>query len=261
MKTHDRPCAAIVTGASSGIGAAVALALARRGVDVLIDYARQREAAEAVAAACRAEGVRAVARQGDVAADADCRALAAAAVAEFGRIDYLVNNAGVSKFVAHANLDGLDAVDFERIFAVNVVGAFQMLRAALPALRASGRGAVVNVASIAGTCGIGSSVAYASSKAALLSLTVSLARALAPEVRVNAVAPGFVDTPWHAAGMGEERYHKAVALVASGTPLKAVTQPVDVAEPIVWLLEGAGHVTGEALHVDAGLHLRMGQFA
>jgi 3-oxoacyl-[acyl-carrier protein] reductase len=257
----DSTRAAIVTGASSGIGAAVAVELARRGVGVRGDYATNRDGAEAVAAACRAHGVRARTVAADVAADADCRALAAAALAEFGRIDYLVNNAGVSKFVAHSNLDGLDAIDFGRIFAINVTGAFQMVRATLPALRASGRGAVVNVASIAGSCGIGSSVAYAASKAALLSLTVTLARALAPEVRVNAVAPGFVDTPWHVAGMGPERYRKALANVAEGTPLKAVTQPADVAEPIVWLLEHAAHVTGEAVHVDAGLHLRMGQFA
>jgi len=253
--------AAIVTGASSGIGAAVALELARRGVDVLINYVQNRAGAEAVAAQCRALGARAAIAPGDVAADADCRALVAAARADLGRIDYLVNNAGVSKFVAHPNLDGLEAADFARIFSVNVTGAFQMLRAALPALRASGRGAVVNVASIAGTCGIGSSVAYAASKAALLSLTVTLARALAPAVRVNAVAPGFVDTPWQLAGLGPDRHRKALDSVRAGTPLKAVTQPADVAEPIVWLLEHAAHVTGEALHVDAGLHLRMGQIA
>ncbi|MBS0396594.1 MAG: SDR family oxidoreductase [Proteobacteria bacterium] len=253
--------AAIVTGGSSGIGAATATELARRGVDVLVNYAQNRAAAEEVAAACRAHGARAEVAQGDVARDADCRALAAAALAAFGRIDYLVNNAGVSKFVRHADLDGLVAADFERIFAVNVVGAYQMVRAALPALRASGRGAVVNVSSVAGTIGVGSSVAYAASKAALISLTVTLARALAPEVRLNAVAPGFVDTPWHAARMGEERAAKARAHVAETTPLKAVTQPADIAGPIVWLLEGAGHVTGETVQIDAGLHLKVGQLA
>jgi 3-oxoacyl-[acyl-carrier protein] reductase len=253
--------AAIVTGASSGIGAAVAVELARRGVAVLVNYAQNAAGADEIAAQCRGRGARARAAPGDVAIDADCRRLAATASAEFGRLDYLVNNAGVSKFVQHSNLDGLDAADFQRIFAVNVIGAFQMVRAALPSLRASGRGAVVNVASIAGTCGIGSSVAYAASKAAMLNMTVTLARALAPEVRVNAVAPGFVDTPWHVARMGEERYQKARASVAEGTPLRAVTAAADVADPVVWLLEQAGHVTGEALHVDAGLHLRMGQFA
>ena len=257
----SNPRAAIVTGASSGIGAAIAIELARRGVDVLINYARNRDGAEAIAAQCRADGVRATVAQGDVAADADCRALAAAALGELGRIDYLVNNAGVSKFVPHANLDGLAGADFARIFAVNVTGAFQMVRAALPALRAGGRGAVVNVASIAGTCGIGSSVAYAASKAALLSLTVTLARALAPQIRVNAVAPGFVDTPWQVAGLGPERYQKALANVAEGTPLRAVTRPAEIADPVVWLLEEARHVTGETLHIDAGMHLRMGQFA
>jgi 3-oxoacyl-[acyl-carrier protein] reductase len=196
-----------------------------------------------------------------VASDADCRALAAAAGEAFGRIDYLVNNAGVSKFVPHARLDGLEAVDFERIFAVNVTGAFQMIRAALPALRASGHGAVVNVASVAGTCGVGSSVAYAASKAALINLTLTLGRALAPEVRVNAVAPGFVDTPWHVARMGPARYEKAKAAVSEGTPLRSVTQAADVAEPIAWLLERATQVTGETLQIDAGLHLRVGQFA
>jgi 3-oxoacyl-[acyl-carrier protein] reductase len=252
--------AAIVTGAASGIGAATALALARRGVDVVVDYRQNRSGAEAVAAECRALGARACAVAADVADDAQCRALAAAALAEFGRIDYLVNNAGVSKFVAHANLDGLDAVDFARIFAVNVTGAFQMARAVLPALRASGRGAIVNVASIAGSCGVGSSVAYAASKAALLNLTLTLARALAPEVRVNAVAPGFVDTPWQLAGLGPERLARAVAAVSEGTPLRAVTRPADVADAVVWLLEGARHVTGETVHVDAGLHLKVGQF-
>jgi 3-oxoacyl-[acyl-carrier protein] reductase len=253
--------AAIVTGASSGIGAAVALRLAARGAGVIVNCARNVDAAEEVAAACRRAGGRARVVQGDVADDSACRELVATAIAEYGRLDYLVNNAGMSTFVAHGNLDGLDAVDFARIFAVNVTGAFQMIRASMPALREGGQGAIVNVASIAGTCAIGSSVAYAASKAALINMTTSLARALAPSVRINAVAPGFVDTPWHARGMDAARLERVVAAVKDGTPMKAVTGPDDVAEPILWLLEHARHVTGETLHVDAGLHLRMGQFA
>ena len=257
--TNER--AAIVTGASSGIGASVALALASRGVGVIVNCVHSVAAAEAVADACRAAGGRARVVQADVALDGGCREIVAAAEAEYGRLDYLVNNAGTSTFVAHGNLDGLDAADFARIFAVNVTGAFQMIRAARSLLEASGSGAVVNVASIAGTCAIGSSVAYAASKAALINMTTSLARALAPAIRINAVAPGFVDTPWHARGMDAPRIARVTDAIREGTPLKLVTGPADVAEPVLWFLEHARHVTGETLHVDAGLHLRMGQFA
>lgn len=241
---------AIITGASSGIGAASALELARRGWSVVVNYARSEAEAGKVAAAC--EG--AIAVQADVADDAACRKLAQAALDRWGRIDALVNNAGTTKFVDHADLDGLSADDFLRIYRTNVVGPFQMTRACAPALRAS-RGAVVNVSSVAAQLGIGSSLAYAASKAALNTMTVSLARSLAPEVRVNAVCPGYVDTPWHASALGAERANQVAAHYAKTVPLKDHARPEDVADVIVWLIEGARQVTGEAIFVDGGLHV------
>jgi len=173
---------------------------------------------------------------------------------KWGRIDALVNNAGTTKFVDHANLDGLQADDFLRIYRVNVVGPFQMTRACAPALKST-RGAVVNVSSVASQLGIGSSIAYAASKAALNTMTYSLARSLGPEIRVNAVCPGYVDTPWHRNAFGAERANQVAARYASMVPLKDYARSEDVAEVIVWLVEGARHVTGEAIFVDGGLHI------
>ncbi|HET7502458.1 MAG TPA: SDR family oxidoreductase [Kofleriaceae bacterium] len=241
---------AIITGASSGIGAATARELARRGWSVVINYARSEAGARDVAASCPD----AIVVQSDVSEDADCRKLAQAALDRWGQIDALVNNAGTTKFVDHANLDGLTADDFLRIYRTNVVGPFQMIRACAPALKAS-RGAVVNVSSVAAHIGVGSSVAYAASKAALNTMTYSLARSLAPEVRVNAVCPGYVDTPWHASALGAERARQVAAGYASLVPLKDHARPEDIADTIVWLIEGARQVTGEAIFVDGGLHI------
>jgi 3-oxoacyl-[acyl-carrier protein] reductase len=241
---------AIITGASSGIGAASARELSSRGWAVVVNYAKSVAEATEVAASCRD----AIAVQADVADDAECRKLAQAALDRWGRIDALINNAGTTKFVAHADLDGLSADDFLRIYRLNVVGPFQMVRACAPALKAS-RGAVVNVSSVASKIGVGSSVAYAASKAALDTLTSSLARSLGPEVRVNAVSPGYVDTPWHKNAHGEERAAQIAAHYAGMVPLKDYARPEDVAEVIVWLIEGARLVTGEAIFVDGGLHI------
>src|SRR5262245_60038208 len=175
---------AIVTGASSGIGAASAVELARRGWSVVINYARSEAEANRVAAGCGD----ALVVQADVGDDDACRALAQTTLERWGRIDALVNNAGTTKFVDHANLDGLSADDFLRIYRINVVGAFQMTRACAPALKAC-RGAVVNVSSVAAQLTLGSSIAYGASKAALNMMTRSLARSLGPEIRVNAVCP------------------------------------------------------------------------
>src|SRR5512134_531829 len=241
---------AIVTGSASGIGAATAVELSRRGFSVVVNYSKSREQAEQVASNCKI----AIAVQADVGEDADCRKLAQAALDKWGRIDALVNNAGTTKFVKHADLDGLSAEDFLRIYRLNVVGPFQMTRACAPALKAA-KGAVVNVSSVASRLGTGSSVAYGASKAALNSLTMSLARVLGPEVRVNAVAPGYVDTPWQHAMLGTDKARQAAERYASFVPLKDYARPQDVAETIAWLLEGARMVTGEVVFVDGGLHI------
>jgi 3-oxoacyl-[acyl-carrier protein] reductase len=241
---------ALVTGGSSGIGAATARLLASRGWRVAVNYSKSKADADKVAKACG----EAIAVRGDVAEDADCRRIAAETLAKWGRIDALVKNAGTTKAIKHADLEGLAAADFERIFRVNVIGPFQMIRACSAALKES-RGAVVNVSSVAALLGTGSSVAYAASKAALDTMTFSLARTLAPEVRVNIVAPGYVTTPWQTAVHGEKGAQALEERYASIAPLRSAAAAEDVADAIAWLLEGARRVTGERIYVDSGIHI------
>lgn len=244
---------AIVTGGGTGIGAAVVRRLAARGVSCVINYATSRDDAEALAVEV---GQGAVAVQADIVDDAACRALAKAATDAFGRIDFLVNNAGRTKFAAHEDLDALDAEDFIDIYRLNTVAPFQMIRACAPALRASPIGAVVNVASVAGVFGMGSSVAYAASKGALVTMTKSLARVLAPEIRVNAVAPGYVATGWYEKRLGDEGFAHLNAKVAASVPMGFATGPDDVAGPIEMLLDPLSRaMTGEVLLLDGGGHL------
>jgi len=249
--------AIIVTGSATGLGAAVAEGLAAKGSNVVINYTRSESEAQKTAKVCQDLGVEVLLCQADVSKDEDCRRMADQAFEKWGRIDGLVNNAGTSKFAAHNNLEALSAEDFQNIYAVNVVGAFQMIRAATPHMKATGMGAVVNISSIAGVTGIGSSVAYAASKGALNTLTLSLARALGPEIRVNAVCPGTIQSRWLRNGMGDERYEAHIKRVEQETPLKAASMPEDIAEAVIWFIEGARHVTGETLMVDAGKHLDM----
>ncbi len=247
----------LVTGASTGLGAALAVGAAARGAKaVVINYAKSAAEAEATAAAVRAAGAEAVIVQGDVSQDEDCKKIADAAV-KFGRIDALANNAGTTKHaMAHGDLDALSRADFERVFSVNVIGPYQMLRAARPLLEESARASVLMVSSIAGVTGIGSSVAYAASKGALNTMTLSLARALAPKIRVNALCPGYIDTPWHAKGMTPEMIERMRDGAKRMTPLQAASSAEDIADAGLFFLSDASrHITGETLLADAGLHL------
>jgi NAD(P)-dependent dehydrogenase (short-subunit alcohol dehydrogenase family) len=248
----------VVTGASTGLGRAIAVEVAGRGAKALvINYASSTAEAEETAAQVEALGAQPVLVQGDVGQDAECRRIVEAA-RPFGRIDALFNNAGITKHAPdHADLDALTDEDFIRLYRVNVIGAYQMVRAARPLLEASARaGAVVNTASIAGVTGIGSSVAYAASKGALTTLTLSLARALAPKIRVNAVCPGFIDTPWFGKAMAPEALERMRQGVAARVPLKVASKAEDIAGPAVFLAAPAsGHITGETLLIDAGMHL------
>lgn len=243
---------AVVTGSSSGIGAATARLFARNGYDVVVNFSRNPEPAEAVAEECRALGADVLVLRANVADDADCRALARAVEEKWGRCDALVNNAGTTKFVAAANLEGLSGQDFHDIYDVNVVGAYQMIRALAPLMKRNPGAGIVNVSSVAAVSGIGSSVAYMASKGALNAMTFGLARVLAPEVRINAVGPGMVETPWLQNGLGAERYEATRQAYIRSTPLASTIQPEDVAEACFWLCDGARKTTGEFMLIDSG---------
>ena len=218
----------------------------------MVNYSKSAPAAERVAEECRVLGADVLVCQADVSNDADCRKLVNEALSRWGRLDVLVNNAGTTKFVAHGDFDGLDSDDFKDIYGVNVIGPFQMVRAARQALTASGNAAVVNVASVAGVKGIGSSIAYAASKGALITMTKSLARVLGPEIRVNTVCPGFIEGDWLAQGMGQETYDRTRQMLLSRSPLQAVCTPETVAQSILSFIDSHGVVTGQHLVLDGG---------
>ncbi|SFU37541.1 NAD(P)-dependent dehydrogenase, short-chain alcohol dehydrogenase family [Bradyrhizobium arachidis] len=252
---------AIVTGSASGLGAATAEILARSGARLVINYSSSQKEAEATAEVCRKAGAAEVlVVQGDVSKDEDCRKIVAAA-GGWGKLDILVNNAGITKHVAHGNLDGLSAEDFQRLYGVNTIGPFQMVRAARSLLEAganaSGRpSAVVNISSVAGISGVGSSIAYAASKGALNTMTLSLSRALAPLIRVNTVCPGYIDTPWFTKGRGEEQAKQVRDSVIAKVPLKVASSAEDIAQLVCFLaMPASSNMTGEVVRMDAGMHL------
>jgi 3-oxoacyl-[acyl-carrier protein] reductase len=245
--------AAIVTGGGTGVGKATALLLASLGCDVIVNYSRSRDAAEAVAAEAEAAGVQAIAHRCDVSDDADCRAMLATAEAAFGRLDVLVNNAGTTVFIPHANLDDVTAENWSDLMGVNVMGPFQCARAARDLLGREGGGEIVNVSSVAGIAAVGSSIPYAASKAALNNLTVALARVLAAQnIRVNAVAPGFIQGGWLEDGLGKA-YEPIKNAMLAKSPLGKVCVAEDVAQAIVSVVTGSDMVTGHVLPVEGGM--------
>lgn len=252
---------AIVTGSATGVGAATAIQFAERGCNVVINYSKSQTPAESTQAACEALGVETLLCQADVSDDDACQGMVAETIKKWGRVDFLVNNAGTTKFVEHSNLDGLDKDDFMRIYGVNTVGPFQMSRAVATQMRQQGAGSIVNVASMAAIKGTGSCIAYAASKGALVTMSLSLARALGPEIRVNTVCPGFIEGSWLKNGMGEEKYEAVRQYRASASALAKNSTPEDIADAILYFSTAGGLITGEVLKVDGGQHLGKSTFA
>jgi ketoreductase RED2 len=242
MDLHGK--VAIITGSSSGIGEAVARALAQSGASVVVNSARSAGAGQAVAASLPD----AIYIRADIADDDACRALVAKTLERFSRLDILVNNAGTTKVIPHEDLEAATDEVWRQIFDVNVLGTWHMTRAAVAALRDSGAGSVVNISSLAGQRPVGSSIPYAVSKAGLNHLTLLLAKVLGPQIRVNAVAPGLIDTPWTAS------WHGIRAAVQAHAPLRRSGVPEDVARAVMGLLE-ADFTTGQVLTVDGGMAL------
>lgn len=249
---------AIVTGSAVGVGRQVAIDLGRRGANVVVNYSRSEDDAREAVGLVEQAGGRALLIKADVSDDRQVQAMVDRTVAEFGGLHVLVNNAATTHFVNFADLDGMKSEYWDDIFAVNVKGAFFASRAAARAMRAcveAGQpaAAIVNVASVAGTRATGSSIAYAASKAALINMTVALAKVLGPEIRVNAVAPGFIETRWLKNGLGDQVYEAARAHQTRQAPLKGVCTPETVSQLVLSLIEGADMVTGECITIDGGV--------
>ncbi len=250
MQVADK--AALITGGGTGVGRATALALAKLGCSVAINYSRSQSEAEQTAADAEKLGVKAIAVQADVADDAAVRAMVSQVEQAFGRLDMLVNSAGTTRFIAHQDLEKVTDDDWTRIMAVNVQGPFHCIRAVKDALLRAGGGEVVSVASVAGIQASGSSIPYCASKAALLNMTIALARVLAPKIRVNAVAPGFITGRWLEQGLGREAYDSTKQAFENRLPLGQVCTPEDIAMAIVGIITGSDVMTGQTVVVDGG---------
>lgn len=243
---------AIITGGGTGVGQATSKQLAQQGWSVVVNYSRSKADAESTVAEIVAAGGQAIAVQADVAQDADCRNLVAQTVKTYGRVDLLVNCAGTTEFIPFPELDLATDEVWQRLYQVNVIGPFHCARAVQEAMLASGGGQIINVSSVAAQLGQGSSIPYCCTKAALDNLTVSLARTLAPHIRVNGIAPGFIAGRWTQAGLGD-RYDSFVAAYEKTLPLGKVCTPDGIAAGILSLVNGSPLVTGQTLTVDGGM--------
>ena len=249
MNQQQRPVA-LITGASSGIGRASAVALAGAGFDVAINYSRSEPPAAETARQAQEKGARTLLFRCDVSDDSSVRKMLTAVEHEYGRLDALVNNAGTTTAVKPQDFEGLTAEEWDRVFAVNVRGVFQVTRASVPLLKKA-RGSIVNTASIVGLRPGPQPLPYAASKAAVVSLTKLLALNLGPEIRVNAVAPGWMEGDWMKR-MLTDRYDDLMTRRAKNTPLRRCVNAEDVAEVIVNLITSNRLVNGEVVVVDGG---------
>lgn len=236
---------ALVTGGGTGIGRAVAIDLAKRGASVVINYSRSQQEAYATAKEIKEIGVDSLVYKASIDKENQVRAMVQATIEQLGRLDIVVNNAGTTTFIPHNDLEALKEEHWDQVMNVNVKGLFYTCRAAAPELKKN-KGCIINITSVAGLTGGGSSIAYSASKAAAISVTKSLARVLAPEVRVNGVAPGVVMTRWME---GNEEFAQRHS---KRTPLGRAAQAEDVSEVVLSLITGAGFVTGQTIVVDGG---------
>jgi 3-oxoacyl-[acyl-carrier protein] reductase len=243
---------AIVTGAAVGIGRAIAVAYGRQGARVVVNYSRSAAEAEETVAQVRGAGAEALAVRADVSDDAAVRAMVGQTVERFGAVDVLVNNAGITAHVPFEDLEALTDEIWDRLYAVNVKGAFYCARAVTPQMRRQGLGRIINLGSVAGQRAFGSSIAYSASKAALIHLGRCLAKTLAPQIRVNVIVPGSIaETRWNAGRPGFDPEAARRAGAASAPLLRAGT-PEDIAETALYLAAGADFLTGAVLNVDGG---------
>ncbi|MEM9586353.1 MAG: SDR family oxidoreductase [Planctomycetota bacterium] len=246
----SRPVA-LVTGSATGVGRACILKLAEKGFDVIVNYSRSASEAQKTVEAAEEFGGRVMIHCCDVANDRSVREMMGKIEETFGRLDVLINNAATTTFVDHGDLEGLTEAMWDRVLNVNLKGSFFCTRAAADLLRAGDGGAVVNISSVAALTGKGSSIAYCASKAGLNSVTLSLARVLAPQVRVNAVCPGPINSRWIAEGNPDWDINQMV----KDYPLPRASEPEDIADAALFFALGTTMVTGQILAVDGGMLL------